>query len=197
MKTMACTDMMPFTPAAASDSRATFAVHVQLCVLLEGPQCKIGAVAEIAITSPGAQVVTQLQQHLLHQLHVLPLAAVLDDAISQRIFHRMDRPLILAAVREHDNGVPVSFRDKNVATAQVRGLALVLAAGQLGESPGLVQVAGHVARPEALGQAGDTREGDADAHQRRAVRLTGRSDLRRVKAQGLRHLYSVFLWYWS
>lgn len=130
--------------------RATLAVHILPGILLESPECQISAVAEVPIAAPGAEVVAQLQQHLLHQLHVLPLAAILDNAVAQRVFHGMDRPLILAAVRQHDDGVSAGLGNQDIAPAQIRGLTLVLAAGELGERAGLVQIAGHVARPSVV-----------------------------------------------
>ena len=165
--------------------RAALAVHIQLGVSLERLQGQLRAIAEVAVTAPGAQVVVQLQQHLLHQLHIVALAAVLDDAVAQVVVHGIDRPLILATVREHDDGVSAGLGDQDVTPAQVRGLALVLAAGELGERAGLGEVAGHVARPEAAGQAGDACVSDTHAHQRGAVRLTGLGHLGNIEAEGL------------
>ena len=86
----------------------------------------------------------------------------------------MDGAFILAAIAEHDDGVPVGLGDEDVAPAQVCGLALVHAAGELGERASLVQAAGHVARAEPFRQAGNARVGAAYPHQRGAVRLAGR-----------------------
>ena len=65
--------------------RIALAGYIQSGILLECFQGELGAVAEVTIAAPRAEIIPQLQQHLLHQIHVLALAAVSQDAVAQSI----------------------------------------------------------------------------------------------------------------
>ena len=130
--------------------RAAFAIHVQLHVLLESPQRQLSTVAEVTVAPPGTQIIAQLQQHLLHQLHVLALAAILDDAVAQAVLYGMDSSFILRAIAEDNHGVATGLGHQDVTAPEVRALLLVLRTGQLGERTGLGKVAGHVPRTKPL-----------------------------------------------